>query len=120
MLDWSNILRKTGEHYRKKYPNAAGYKDSDCSKEAALHVNRKLRKRQEEVLNALRKCFNGATSEEIALMVGRPALSIKPRLSELLKLGLVRKSGRKGKTELGGNCTIWEIMPCNITEKGNN
>ncbi len=105
---------------REIYPNKAGYKDNDCSKEAASKINRTLRARQEEVLNVLKTHSNGLSSEQIASLIGRPSLSIKPRLSELKELGLVRKSGRRGKTELGGACTIWEINPCNLTQKEDN
>lgn len=109
MLNWNTILTKTAEHYRK-YPHKAGYRKDECSKEAARRIDGTLNERQELVYKALQTYPNGATSEQIALFLHKPALSIKPRMTELLLMGKIRKSGRKSKTEMGGVCHIWEIV----------
>lgn len=106
MLDWSKVkLISIGG----KYPRSAGYKDEECSKEAAKKVNPKLRDRQKQVLRALAEAKGGATIDEVAETLNLHRDAIKPRFSELKELGYIRKTGRKGKTVLGGVCAIWEL-----------
>jgi predicted HTH transcriptional regulator len=106
-VDWNLILKLNRNN---RYPHSAGFQKDDCSKEAAHNVNRTLSERQKLVFNALKSHANGATSEEIAQALDKPALSVKPRLTELLLMGKIRKSGKKGKTQLGGNCHIWVVV----------
>lgn len=50
----------------------------------------------------------GATDEEIALDLGMPANSLRPRRLELVHMGRVRDSGRKRRLASGNEGTVWE------------
>ena len=113
-------LSTTGD---RMYPQTAGYKDEDCSKEAASKVNKTLNERQIAVYHALITLdviYGGATAEQVADYLELAPESVKPRLTELQHKGWVVKTGRKGKTKMGGSCAIWAINPCKLTEKEDN
>ena len=115
MLNWSAIIQGTGYLHAKNYPNEAGYQNDSCSKEAASKINPKLKDLQKRVLKGLQEALGGNTAEGLAKTLSMPPQTVKSRLTELKLLGLIRKSGRKSTTELGGTCHIWEVNACNLT-----
>lgn len=64
-----------------------------------------------QIMAALMECPNGLTDEQIQANLGISGNTSRPRRGELVKLGLVRDSGRRGKTSSGRNAIIWEIVP---------
>jgi predicted HTH transcriptional regulator len=49
-----------------------------------------------------------ATTEETANALGRPEISVQPRISELKNKGLIRASGKTKQGRWGTQITIWE------------
>lgn len=85
-----------------------GYQSRDTSLAAAQsNTGKKLTLRQ-QVHNVLCGTSEALSTEQIAEMLGRPYVSVQPRLSELANDGLIRDSGQRGKTQWGKQCILWE------------
>lgn len=65
---------------------------------------------QREVLNLLAEHGKLAADQAAALM-GRRESYVRPRVSELLKRGLIRTTGEKVKTATGKSQAVVEIAP---------
>ncbi len=92
-------------------PTSAPYQShSETSKEAAdkivPHINRCHRKILEHLENvgAL-----GATDQELETATGMAGNTARPRRIELLKLGLIRDSGKTRETFSGRKATVWVV-----------
>lgn len=84
-----------------------GYQRRDTSLEAALsNVNRKLSIRQ-KAHDLLAKSKRPLTTDEMAVELQVPYVSLQPRISELCNEGLVKDSGERGKTDYGKQCIKW-------------
>jgi predicted ArsR family transcriptional regulator len=53
----------------------------------------------------------GMTADQVAERLRLDALSVRPRVSELLRLGLVRRSGERRRTRLGKLAAVVEAVP---------
>jgi len=91
------------------YPLQAGYKPTspDTSRESAESINAGTLRA--EVLEAL-KFFGSLTADEVACKLGLSILSIRPRLSELRKLGAVKDTGIRRKNSSGKNAVVWSAL----------
>lgn len=89
------------------YPLEPGAKRPGTSLDAARAIAphaHALRRRAFDVL--LARGAGGATPDEIAATLGQSVLSVRPRLTELKELGLVRETDRRRKNESGHNATV--------------
>ena len=77
------------------YPDSPGFKEKGgTSEEAAATVAKDLVKLRERVLDVI--WFSPCTADEVAAALGMSVLAIRPRVSELRKLGkIVRQGGRR-------------------------
>jgi predicted HTH transcriptional regulator len=89
------------------YPHAPGYKDSDTSRRAAEQIEVAAPRLREECLRALSGCPEGATADEIAAALDRSILSIRPRFSELRKVGKIRDTGQRRQNQSGCSAKVW-------------
>lgn len=90
------------------YRDSAGFKVTDTSRAAASKVTLTVALRQSLVLNALIKLGN-ATGDEIMAALGTTNPNhVRPRLSELRKLGRIRDTGTRRPTPSGGTAIVWE------------
>ena len=90
------------------YPNTPGFKDRGgftTSREAAEGVKPKAPTLRERVMNRL--LAGPQTPEAIAGALGVHYTTIRPRLSELRKKGLVTPTGDRAESALGGKALIW-------------
>jgi DNA-binding Lrp family transcriptional regulator len=53
----------------------------------------------------------GATADEIAKDLNLSVLSVRPRVSELKRLGKIKQTGARRKNESGMTATVWQIAP---------
>ena len=92
------------------YPKAAGWKDATTSKDAAQAIEGQGRAAilRERVLAAYRTDLY-TTADEMAHYLNESILAIRPRVSELYKQGLLRRTGAKHKSDGGG---LSHIMAC--------
>lgn len=79
------------------YPNAPGFKEPTTSRDAAEKIKPIAKTLRDQVLNALRVEWpGGLTADEVAAKLGRSEFSIRPRLSELLRLRAIDPHTTKG------------------------
>ncbi len=94
----SNI--NTSENWKAQNTSADAAKDMHESGAAAT-----LRKM---VMDAFAK-HGAMTSDEVANVLGKDILSIRPRLSELVKAGYLHNTFSKRKNNRGRNAVVWDI-----------
>lgn len=80
---------------------------SETSHAAAAAIEPSAATLRQKVLLLLRNTPNGATDEQIQWTLDMNPSTQRPRRIELVARGLVRDSGRKGKTQSGRSAVIW-------------
>lgn len=96
-------------NYRPAYPAAPGFKEGDTSRKAADSMKDGAPLLQRRCLAALRAAPGGLTDDQIAAQIGETILSVRPRVTELLRDGRVRDSGQRRKNESGRSAKVWVI-----------
>jgi predicted Rossmann fold nucleotide-binding protein DprA/Smf involved in DNA uptake len=89
----------------KKYPEIPGHKDDGAGRDAAEAFRPKVGRRRQEALDGLGD--EPITADELAARIGRPTYITRPRLTELLAMGLVVKAEGRGTSEFGAPATLW-------------
>lgn len=90
------------------YPQTPGFKTGGTSAAAAFEV-------AEDAATLRARCYEliamrgDHTADEVATMLDRSVLSIRPRFTELFKRGLIFKSGERRKNASGIYATVWSI-----------
>jgi hypothetical protein len=90
------------------YPIGPGFKAPGPSQEAAEAIAGVASNLRDKVLEIIASTPGGSTADNIAFGLNRSILSIRPRVSELHRLGKIRPSGARGRNESGMSATIWE------------
>lgn len=90
-----------------KYPRSPGWKKDGTSKDAARRMKRTANTLRDQVLSALR--YEPMTSDECAAAIGKSVLSVRPRITELFKLGLIEESGVRRLNESGAFAAVWRV-----------
>ena len=93
------------------YPLTAGSKTGSTSQAAADSVD--AASGQVMVLSYLR-AHGPLTADEVADGLGRSVLFVRPRASELRRLGLIQATGQRRKNRSGQSATVW--MVCQVKE----
>ncbi|MCG7348949.1 hypothetical protein [Sphingomonas sp. ACRSK] len=88
------------------YPHQPGTQDQDTSQAAAEAIAPEAHLLRGRAL-AVVKRSNGLTADEVAGRLGLSILSIRPRLTELSRLGLVRDSGLRRRNASGRKAIVW-------------
>lgn len=99
--------RATGPHY----PSAPGFKARGPSEDAARTIAGSASKLRAQVLAELRRWPDGRTADELARLLQRDRLSIRPRLSELRADGKIRATNERRRNESGMTATVWRAAP---------
>lgn len=106
-----------------KYPNHPGWKgNKPAGREAALAVGETIGKRQKQVLEAF-KPFGapGATCDDISPVLELPPYLIRPRATELEKLGKLFALPDKRMGQMGHKVTAYSVVrPEQPVETNNN
>lgn len=91
------------------YPNSPGFKARDTAMEAALAVAETAPILRAKCLAILERS-RGLTADEVAGRLGASILSIRPRISELTRLGKVRDSGERRRNASGKKAIVWAAV----------
>lgn len=97
--------------HRVTYPDHPGFKVPGTSEEAARRVRGSAKVLRERVLVRLRERAAGMTADEIAEDLNLSVLSVRPRVSELNRLGEIRKNGLRRRNASGLSASVWVVSP---------
>jgi predicted ArsR family transcriptional regulator len=89
-----------------RYPHQPGAQNRDPSREAADQAAETAPLLRAKALAVIERS-NGLTADEVAGRLGLSILSIRPRLTELSRLGKVRDSGARRRNASGRNAIVW-------------
>lgn len=89
-----------------RYPNAPGAQARDTSQAAADAIAADAPTLRARALRVLERS-NGLTADEVAGRLGLSILAIRPRVTELSRLGKVRDSGERRKNASGRPAIVW-------------
>lgn len=91
-----------------RYPNHPGSKVAtpETSRQAADSVASSAERLRDQCLSRLR--VRASTADELAEYLGESVLSIRPRVSELVKMSKVQDSGARRKNRSGKSAAVWE------------
>ena len=90
------------------YPHRPGWKRTDTSRDAAAVFGFIALTMRDQCLAALQE-DGPATSDEIAVKIGRPYMSVRPRLTELQAMGLVVDSGQRRLNPQRVRTVVWRL-----------
>jgi hypothetical protein len=96
---------------RANYPEEVGFKSAGPSEEAARAIDRTARSLRVQVLKTIADSPAGLSADSVAGRLGRSILSVRPRVSELHRLGEIRPTKRRVKNASGLNATVWMRSP---------
>lgn len=106
MTDLFDRLEHRGRSSADMYPNVPGHKShDDTTIEAAESARAGAGDLRGDVLALLKAV--PMTADQCAGVLKRSILSIRPRLSELRKLGLILDTGERCPNLSGKNAIIW-------------
>lgn len=99
------------------YPHQPGAQDRDTSREAAAEAAVAAPQLRAKALAVLERS-RGLTADEVAGRLGLSILSIRPRITELARLGKVRDSGSRRRNASGRNAIVWApVNPASLKAK---
>lgn len=89
------------------YPTTPGYRLRETSRNAAEHIAPRVPTLRKEAFRALKD--GPKTADEVALLLCASILAIRPRITELSKLGLIKDSGIRRKNGSGRAAIVWRV-----------
>jgi len=100
------------------YPSSPGARNRDTSRAAADAMAATAPLLRGKVLAVLERS-NGLTADEVAGRLGLSILSIRPRCTELSRLGQIRDSGDRRNNASGKRAIVWmAVQPARLNRKG--
>ena len=91
-------------------PGPTAHKHGPDTEQLALEfVAPKLSGRRLTALQSLASVHPGLTGSQVAEKMDAWLYSVKPRLTELERMGLVRDSGERAKNDRGRQEIVWQI-----------
>lgn len=91
------------------YPHGPGFKARDTSAAAAADLAGTALVLRARALAVVERS-NGLTADEVAGRLGLSILSVRPRLTELSRLGKVRDSGDRRRNASGRRAIVWAAV----------
>ena len=98
---------ESGQNSVTTYPENPGHQHSDTSLKAAEAVSGKAAVLRDHCLSYLRE-FGPRTADEVAAMMGESLLTIRPRITELRRMGKVRDTGVRRPSSTGHASAVVE------------
>lgn len=93
----------------QRYPRRPGHTREGTSRAAAEDMAPKAGTYRRKALDAITASLNGLTADEVASAVGAPVLTMRPRITELQKLGFVTDSGDERPNRSGKSAIVWVV-----------
>lgn len=92
------------------YPESPGFRDTDTSKAAAEEMKPTAATLRNACLLEL-GWFGPKTADECAAWLEESPLSIRPRFSELKRLGKIEDAGERRRNASGKSAIVWRAKP---------
>lgn len=89
------------------YPKIAGHRRTKTSKQAARRVQSRTERAREQIMSLL-DAHGALTADECAELLGYRILFMRPRMSELKKMGMVIESGIVRLSSEGANSAAFK------------
>jgi len=93
------------------YPDRPGFKAPGPSQDAADAFASPAGQIRAQVLAVVKSAHAGISADEIATLLNRSILSVRPRVSELKHQGLIRETGERRRNASGMTATVWRASP---------
>lgn len=108
----------SGGMFGTGYPNAPGYKDTDTGMDAAIAIAEHAKTVQRRALEAFVNAYpSGLTPDQVASELCESILTVRPRCSELKRLGLIRETDATRKNNTSGvNARVMIATPAGIEQ----
>lgn len=91
-----------------RYPFLPGYKATGTSQQAAESMRQSAATLRTRALSLLMD--EPLTADEVAQRMNETVLAIRPRCTELLKLGLIEDSGKRRLNASGRPAIVWKAV----------
>lgn len=92
------------------YPNTPGFKEPTTSAAAAESMKPTARTLRSKVLDCL--ALANGTADEIAARLDASPLAIRPRFTELQRMGKIEDTGRRRRNASGRSAKVWSLASC--------
>jgi hypothetical protein len=93
------------------YPDQPGHKTPGPSEDAARAIAGIAGTLRDQVREVIAMAPAGITADDVAALLKRSILSVRPRVSELRRLGDIRQAEGRGKNQSGMSASRWVIAP---------
>lgn len=100
------------------YPDSPGFKSIGASQDAADAIAPRAPRIRDRVLAAIAGHPDGVTADEIAAELRMSVLTVRPRVSELRRLGEIRPTGDRRCNASGMTASTWRVAPPLPNENG--
>ena len=90
------------------YPQLSGSMPRDTSEAAAEAIRECAATLRAKALDAISR--QPATADEVADQVGASILAMRPRVTELAKMGQIEDSGERRKNASGRSAIVWRTI----------
>lgn len=90
-----------------QYPNTPGFKEKTTSADAAESMKPTAGTLRGKVLDCL--AIASGTADEIAARLEASPLAIRPRFTELQRMGKIYDTGQRRKNDSGRSAKVWAI-----------
>jgi hypothetical protein len=91
------------------YPDSPGFKAPGPSEDAATAVAGMAKTLREKVFKTIAAAPAGLTADEVAELLNKSVLSVRPRVAELHRQGEIRQTGSRGKNASGMTASVWAV-----------
>ena len=88
----------------ERYPDGPGYQGQDTSRQAAEEIADAVPKLQARALGIVAAALDGVTADQVAAALEASVLSIRPRITELYRMGKITDSGRRRRNPPRRKC----------------